>query len=198
MSNDQNLVEGRRSGLQLAEPLTRRTFLKLAVGSMCSFAVGAEELEANPYSSVYLVRSGQGGWINLDTEDGYKWFCWLLRDIRAGGKIGLPPKMLGYILSWMQTFFRTHGVSAPIVVTSGLRVKASNKQTEGAARNSLHVPDGNGVFRAVDIKVPGVPGEYTGRLAALALSGGVGFYGDSGHTHIDVGQIRYWRHLPQM
>lgn len=152
---------------------------------------------ANPYAWVYLLRDGQGGWVNLDSGEGYQAFRWLLRDIRAG-QMGYPPPMLGYILSWMQTFFRNYGYSLPIHVTSGMRLPGTNAVVEGAARNSLHVPDANGYFKAVDIKVPGIPGEYLGRLAALSQRGGVGFYGDAGHTHIDVGSVRYWRQMPRI
>jgi len=176
--------------------MKRRLFI---VGCMAA-AIGrvAEGAPAsNPYAYVYLSRDKDAGWVNLDTAAGYRAFQWLLRDITTGS-VGNPPKELGYILSWMQANFRIWGHDVPIVITSGLRLHSTNNATEGAARDSLHLPDRFGVFRAVDIKTPGIPGEYSGRLASMAKLGGVGFYGDTGHTHIDNGRIRYWRKLPRI
>lgn len=171
--------------------MNRRNFLL----SFAGIALGGHAnaiIQSNPYALVYLRRGDDQGWVHLDTAAGYQSFRYALRDVKTG-KIGYPPRVLGNILSWMQSYLRLCGHEAPIVVTSGLRSPATNYKTEGAARDSLHLPDAAGVFKAVDIKIPGIPGEYVGRLAAFARQGGVGFYGDGGHTHIDTGSVRYWR-----
>lgn len=175
--------------------LSRRAFVVGCLGMLAGTGAQSAEL-VNPYSLVYLRRGSDQGWVNLDTEAGYQSFRWLLRDVKTG-TVGYPPQFLGYILSWMQTFLRVWGHDLPIEITSGLRLPSTNARTEGAARSSLHIPDRHGYFRAVDVKICGIPGEYTGRLAALAQRGGVGFYGDQGHTHIDIGAVRYWRKLPK-
>ena len=156
----------------------------------------AEPIEQNPYCWVHLSRFGRSAWVNINTVDGYEAFRWFLQDSRSG-RMGYPSPTLGYVLSWMQSFLRAYGVTAPYLVMSGMREGATNRATEGAALSSLHLPDASLRFRAVDVEIPGVSGEYLGRLAALAKAGGVGFYGQSGHTHIDDGNVRYWRKLPK-
>ena len=175
--------------------MEKREFLKKTLALVGSAALPTTGFaETNPYTFLWLKRGEDSGWLDLATSRGYQAFRYALRDSQTG-QMGFPPLMLGYILSWMQTFLRAYSVSTPIQVTSGMRLPGTNNKIDGAYRNSLHLPDKDGVFRAVDFRIPNISGEYTGRLAALAHSGGVGFYGDAGHTHVDVGRVRYWRHL---
>lgn len=175
--------------------MNRRKFLIFMLGS-CLSSYG-ESNNGNPYAWVRLSRFGRTAWINLDTPEGYGAFRWFLQDSQTGS-CGYPPPLLGYILSWMQGFLRNWGYDAPMVITSGMRLKTTNDRTEGAAQHSEHIPNAEGVFRAVDVMVPGISGEYLGRLASLAKQGGVGFYGADGHTHVDIGKIRYWRNLRKL
>jgi uncharacterized protein YcbK (DUF882 family) len=48
------------------------------------------------------------------------------------------------------------------------------------------------MFYAFDFEVQGVPSSYLAKLAVWAHEGGVGFYGDAGHIHIDDGRPRFW------
>ncbi|MCW5736947.1 MAG: DUF882 domain-containing protein [Enhydrobacter sp.] len=76
-------------------------------------------------------------------------------------------------------------------VHSGYRTRQTNASlaaaTTGVAHDSQHVAG-----KALDISLPGVSPRTVAGLAAAMGWGGVGFYGDAGHVHIDVGPVRVW------
>lgn len=76
-------------------------------------------------------------------------------------------------------------------VHSGYRTRQTNASlaaaTTGVADDSQHIAG-----KALDISVPGVSPRTVAGLAAAMGWGGVGFYGDAGHVHIDVGPVRVW------
>jgi uncharacterized protein YcbK (DUF882 family) len=76
-------------------------------------------------------------------------------------------------------------------VHSGYRTRQTNTAlaaaTTGVADDSQHVAG-----KALDISLPGVSPRTVAGLAAAMGWGGVGFYGDAGHVHIDVGPVRVW------
>lgn len=76
-------------------------------------------------------------------------------------------------------------------VHSGYRTRQTNTSlaaaTTGVADDSQHIAG-----KALDISVPGVSPRTVAGIAAALGWGGVGFYGDAGHVHIDVGPVRVW------
>jgi len=185
--------------------MLRRDFLR----SMCALAAMAAASDALPSQqqslSYYLtapssdvptvlwLRRGADSYrIDYSTPEGYRMAQYLLRDVRAN-VMGHPSQGLLRILSWQQAWLAAYQVHQPHDILSGLRTRATNSMTEGAAYGSLHLPDRAGVFRAVDSRMPSISSEYLGRLAALARAGGVGFYRAKDFTHIDDGRQRIWR-----
>lgn len=78
-----------------------------------------------------------------------------------------------------------------VVVHSGYRSEKTNtwlaSTQAGVAPNSLHKTG-----KALDVSLPGVSPRTVAALAAALSWGGVGFYGDQGHVHLDVGAARTW------
>jgi uncharacterized protein YcbK (DUF882 family) len=112
--------------------------------------------------------------------------CEILRDVQAGQITNIDVDLLDLMFA-MQRWLVSWGIDRPLVISSGFRTRATNAHTEGAAKSSMHL-----LGRAADITMPGVPPEYLGRLAAIFVRGGVGFYVDRGFVHIDTGRVRYW------
>ena len=174
--------------------MLRRNFLK-AVGVAAIAAVRPGGLAAIEMPLVlWAARAGDEAQIDCATLQGQQTLAWLLRDIRAGNLTGIPHPGLVKLLCWQQAWLAAYGFHVRFDILSGLRSGATNRSTEGAARNSLHQPDAANLFRAVDFHSATVNSEYLGRLAALAQQGGVGFYDGPGFVHVDVGRSRYWRH----
>jgi len=176
--------------------MLRRDFLKaVAIGAtgaplLTPFESRAETVIPNV---LWLERAGEEATIDFSTESGKKQVAWMLRDVKAN-VVGTPDVRLLQLLSWMQAWLAGYGHHVRFDVHSGLRTPATNSSIEGAAQASLHLPDGRGVFRAVDFSTRTITGEYLGRLAYLARQGGVGFYTNSDFTHNDVGNVRAWRY----
>lgn len=99
----------------------------------------------------------------------------------------MHPRLLD-LLCAMQAWVGHYGFRGPIHILSGYRSKRTNDNTEGAARNSMHL-----YGRAADIRFPGLPVSYLGRLAQHYAAGGVGFYVSSNFVHVDTGNIRTWK-----
>jgi uncharacterized protein YcbK (DUF882 family) len=118
---------------------------------------------------------------------GYQKMCWLLRDVRGGSAIQMNPRLLD-LLCAMQAWVAHFGFAGPITILSGYRSPKTNANTEGAARNSMHM-----YGQAADIRFPGLPMNYLGKLAQHYAAGGVGFYVGSDFVHVDTGRIRSWR-----
>lgn len=142
--------------------------------------------------TLWVRRGKDEAMLNVYTDEGYKKLAWLARDIRAGNLVGTPSPRLVRLTVWMQAWLAAQGVKSPMILLSGLRTHETNQSTEGAARSSRHLPDKSGVFYAFDFEVPGVPASYLAKLAIWAREGGVGFYGNAGHVHIDDGRPRFW------
>lgn len=141
-----------------------------------------------------LLRSATGEraaftyWKNgaLDVA-GYRQACWLLRDVRGGQTTQMSPRLLD-LLCAMQAWVGHYGFAGPIHVLSGYRSPKTNANTEGAAKNSMHM-----YGQAADIRFPGLPVSYLGQLAQRYAAGGVGFYVGSNFVHVDTGRIRTWK-----
>lgn len=78
-----------------------------------------------------------------------------------------------------------------VEVHSGYRSERTNtwlaSTQAGVAPDSLHKTG-----KALDVSLPGVSPRSVAALAAALSWGGVGFYGDQGHVHLDVGAVRTW------
>lgn len=124
----------------------------------------------------------------LDTA-GYLQICRLLRDVRAGKAATIDVRLLNLLRGMQGWVEMTYGIRDPYQVNSGYRTQQTNNDTEGAARQSLHM-----MGQAVDGLHPGLPLEYTGNLFRAFQGGGVGFYLNSKKfIHADVGRVRQWR-----
>jgi uncharacterized protein YcbK (DUF882 family) len=126
-------------------------------------------------------------------KSGYKKACEVLRDAHVNEVAQMDLRLLDLMCA-TQSWIRYYGYNVPFLIHSGYRSKATNRKTEGAARDSKHM-----LGQAVDYTVPGVPSEYMGRLAHLFLKsdgkgGGVGFYQSAQFTHMDtgIGGDRVW------
>ena len=126
-------------------------------------------------------------WQNGALEpNGYRQFCNLLRDVQAGLVVQMDPRLLD-LLCAMQAWVSHYGYKSPIHITSGYRSPKTNSGLEGAARNSMHM-----YGKAADIRFPGLPPSYLGKLAQRYAGGGVGFYVSSNFVHVDTGRVRTW------
>ncbi|HYE50620.1 MAG TPA: DUF882 domain-containing protein [Azospirillaceae bacterium] len=114
----------------------------------------------------------------------------LLRD-RTAGKIGaIDPLLLDFLFDLL---YRT-GLppTTEIHVYSGYRAPETNaklvKANPQAARESFHMQG-----KAVDVKVPILPGAAIAEIAKTMQRGGAAYYPSTGHTHVDTGPVRTWR-----
>jgi uncharacterized protein YcbK (DUF882 family) len=119
-------------------------------------------------------------------RDQYLQICWLLRDRQANRVFPMDRKLLD-VLCGVQAWLARNGHVMPIVVNSGYRTLATNRSTEGAARNSQHI-----IGKAADILVPGVSSVKLAGMASLFGHGGTGFYVGRGFVHVDTGDERIW------
>lgn len=120
-------------------------------------------------------------------EQGYRQACHLLRDVRGKQTIAMDPRLLD-LLCAIQSWVGAHGYRQPLQILSGYRSPKTNANTEGAARNSLHMHG-----KAADFRIPGLPVSYLGELAKRYSGGGVGFYYNSDFVHVDTGRVRSWK-----
>lgn len=129
----------------------------------------------------YCTSDGQ-----LD-RDGYALACHLLRDLRAGKMFTMDPKLLD-VLCGIQRWGEANGRSSVIQVNSGFRTLDTNNDTEGAARNSMHL-----YGRAADIVIDGFGSGLVGAMVRTFNSnGGTGVYLSRGFVHVDTGAARMW------
>lgn len=94
-----------------------------------------------------------------------------LVDIRT--RLGLPPTVTFEILN-------------------GYRTRATNKNMSRSNKNvaieSLHM-----YGWAVDFRIPGVDGRAICEIAKTMQRGGIAYYPNSNHVHVDLGNIRTWK-----
>ncbi len=143
--------------------------------------------------TLWVKREKELELLDVYTADGYKRLCWLTRDIRANNTVGTPSPKLVRQTVWLQSRLKYYGYNKPLILMSGLRTKHTNETTEGAVRASKHLPNSQMIFNAFDLEMPGVKSSILATLALEAHDGGVGYYGDDRHIHIDDGKTRFWR-----
>lgn len=176
--------------------MNRRDFLRFAAASAVGTTLPLPALASSMPTTLWIARNNpsEGLLLDLSSPTGIGHLHYLLRDIRANRQGFVHPQLVQTLL-WLQAWLQHWGLHSPIVATSGLRVEHTNR-TVGGARQSQHLPDENGVFRAIDFHIPGA---HTGDLARMlewAQTGGVGLYLASNHIHLDAGQPRSWG-IPQ-
>ena len=93
-----------------------------------------------------------------------------LVDIRK--RLGLPPVAAFQILSG----YRTPETNAHLAVSNG-----------NVAKESLHIHGW-----AVDFRIDGVNGKAICEIAKTMQRGGVAYYPEDNHVHVDLGKIRTW------
>lgn len=114
----------------------------------------------------------------------------LLRDRNTGERGAIDPALLDFVFDLL---YRT-GLppSTEVHVSSGYRSVRTNaqlvKNNPQAARESFHLQG-----KALDFKVPMLPGPALAEIAKTMQRGGAAFYPSTGHTHIDTGPVRTWR-----
>lgn len=110
----------------------------------------------------------------------------LLRDHHQNDTIAIDWRLAD--LLWLVA--RLSGAES-VDVHSGYRSEKTNtwlaSMQAGVAPDSLHKTG-----KALDVSLPGVSPRTVAALAAALSWGGVGFYGDQGHVHLDVGAVRTW------
>lgn len=179
--------------------MDRRVFLAAAFGTAATLALPVSAMSASDADFWALprrlrLRRAQTGetldevyWadgaINMQ---GYLRICQLMRDTHNGKVVYMDPRLLD-LMRAVQSYVEYYNYTSPLVINSGYRSPETNQRLEGAAKNSMHLHG-----KAVDFSMPGLPSEYMGLLASHYQGGGVGFYPDSGFTHMDTGNVRYW------
>ncbi|MBC3871473.1 YcbK family protein [Undibacterium oligocarboniphilum] len=177
--------------------MQRREFLKamlIGCSSLGRPAV-AQENRREP-SVIWMSRGNEQYQFDIATQAGYLTAAYLLRDIRANRQ-GYPDIRLLKTVAWMQAWLALYGHHVRIDALSGLRTRETNQHTEKAAQNSCHLPDGQGVFRAIDFRTQTIPSDYLGKLAGLLKQGGVGIY-QRNFIHIDTGAVIGHNGLPRI
>lgn len=114
---------------------------------------------------------------------------YLLRDVRSPEGPMIDPRLLDFMADIVASLRMPP--QSVIVITSGYRSPQTNaslrRQSGQVAENSYHLKG-----QAADIKIPGVAGKDVAAVAIGLKRGGVAYYPNSGHVHIDVGPIRTW------
>lgn len=114
----------------------------------------------------------------------------LLRDRNTGAVGAIDPLLIDFLFDLLQRTGLPQ--STEVVVLSGFRSAETNaaliKAGAPAARESFHVQG-----KALDFRVPVLPGSAVNEIAKTMQRGGAAYYPTSGHTHIDVGAVRTWK-----
>ncbi len=169
----------------------RRDFLKKSILLTASLPLGADDfIVPNNELSLYVARKGEAYNIPFMRDgkifqDGYYDLCRVFGDTHDLEAIEIDIdlfKTLEYAQSWLIK----NNINRPIILTSGYRTQHTNSNTEGAAKNSMHL-----YGKAADVKISGIPTDYLARLLRLSGGGGIGVY--STFVHVDTWKERAWR-----
>lgn len=108
----------------------------------------------------------------------------LMRDRRRNVNIDVDPALLDLV----HDFALQAGIDGEIQIISGYREdsRAGSRRRRGGT-DSMHA-----FGMAIDIKVPGRSNLDLVNIAWDMQRGGVGYYGNSRHVHLDVGDVRRW------
>lgn len=135
----------------------------------------------------------------------YKRLCWFMRDLHMENRIrrmqgrgeAIPPilycavhvsTLLLDILYATNGWLVFHNLARPLVLNNAFRHRITNGETEGAAKDSLHIVGGAG-----DISIQGVSASAVSAYGRWLSGGGVGWYPGKSFTHVDAGKLRSWK-----
>lgn len=175
--------------------LGRREFLKY-FGAGVAFAssggaIASRAAQIEP-CVIDMMRNKERFIIDIRSEEGLRIAAYLLRDVNGGNVIGIPDYNTLRLAAWAQAWMAKYGAYTVLDIRSGLRTRAHNAQVEKAAINSLHIPDRQNRFSAIDVHPYGIDLQYFGDLVKTAKFGGVGWY--RSHIHFDCRKKpAYWR-----
>jgi len=114
----------------------------------------------------------------------------LFRDRHAGVAGRIDPELIDYLVDIRTRLDLPSNVVFEIL--SGYRTPATNRHlsyTNGnVAKESLHMRGW-----AVDFRIPGVNGRAICEIAKTMQRGGVAYYPEDNHVHVDLGNIRSWK-----
>ncbi len=174
--------------------LGRRDFLKsfgAGIALVSSGAAFGKIASASEPCVLDIMRKKERYLIDLRNAEGMRCVAHLLRDIEAGGIVGIPDINMLRLAAWAQAWMAAYGTMTVLDVSSGLRTRTHNYK-EGGAPNSRHIPGPGNRFSAMDVNPRGIDREYFGQLVARAGFGGVGWY--KTHIHFDYRpKPTYWR-----
>lgn len=178
--------------------MNRRDFLKGIGSCLIGFGLGLEStsiLAKEQPKYLWIARNGETLRLNIFEKNGYQALRYLMRDVRAN-VLGFPHFFLAQRMAWIQAYFALHKKLELFKVTSGLRTKTTNNNTENAARNSAHLPNHEMVFHAVDFRLGNIDAKEIAQVSK-ALSnysgfGGTGLYVGRNFIHMDVMRKRQW------
>lgn len=149
------------------------------------------EVEKPVSHPLWLRRDKEVFRMDVATPEGYKVAQWVLRDVQAG-RMGLPDMKLLEHISLAQVALARLSLLSRFDILSGMRTHATNNKTEGAAKSSLHLPDANGRFKALDFRARGFDAPFTAKLMGMVGMTGIGLYWDSNFVHADTGRKVKW------
>lgn len=170
--------------------MDRRGFLRATAAAVAMVSGAAASAAPQPPPSVlWLVRKGESYRFDFSTPEGYQTANWMLRDIQAGGVVGMASARTLYSLAWGQAYLAAYGHHHPYSVHSGLRMPSTNARTRGADKHSFHLPVDPARrdlrFFAADVAMPSVPAPYLARLVATPSYGRIILYPQEGFIHFD-------------
>jgi uncharacterized protein YcbK (DUF882 family) len=113
----------------------------------------------------------------------------LMRDRHANVVGKIDPELIDYMVDIRKRLGLPEKV--PFQVLSGYRTKRTNAHlaisNANVAKESLHMHGW-----AVDFRIEGVSGKAICDIAQTMQRGGVAYYPEDNHVHVDLGNIRTW------
>lgn len=175
---------------------SRRKILRAATAAVASITLPAHAQTANFWDlprELWLYRPDINEQVRAVywadgqlVPEGYDAICRLLRDTHLNLAVQFDIVALD-IACGVYGWLKYANVDRPLIIHSGYRHPKTNA-TEGGAKNSLHMR-----AQAIDMGIHGVSTESVTRFGLYLAAGGVGFYPGKKFTHLDRGQVRFWR-----
>ncbi|MCU6501921.1 DUF882 domain-containing protein [Rugamonas sp. A1-17] len=175
---------------------SRRKILRAATAAVASFTLPAFAQVPNFWDlprELWLYRPDTNEQVRAVywadgqlVPEGYDAICRLLRDTHMNLAVQFDIVTLD-IARGVYGWLKSANVERPLIINSGYRHPKTNA-AEGGVRNSLHMR-----AQAIDMRIEGVSTESVARFGLYLAGGGVGFYPGKQFTHLDRGQVRFWR-----
>lgn len=169
--------------------LSRRDFIKKGILLTAATPLLAVE-PTSKEALLNVVRNGNSYNIPFLRDgklydEGYYDLCRIFADMHDQVAVRMDPDLF-ITLAKSQEWLATHKIYKPIILTSGYRTEHTNRITEGAAQNSMHL-----YGKAADVQMPGIPINYLARLLRINGGSGIGIYPT--FVHVDTWKERSWR-----